>query len=233
VSAPLFSPLQFRAGALAMLPIAVALAPFGLVCGVAAASSGASPLAALGLSAIVFSGAAQIIICELSAAGAPVAVIVATCFVVSLRLALYSAAVAPHVQKLPARWRNLLAYVVTDQAFGGAIRRLSDSDDKGAAASHFVGGGFTLWLGWQVSDLAGYFAGHAIPASWSLDFAVPLCFIALLAPLLRELPTIAAALVAGVAVVALSALPMRLDIVTAGVLGIAAGTAVELWRERR
>ena len=228
----IFSPFDFRAGALSMLPIAVALTPFGLVCGVAAANTGASPLAALGLSAIVFSGAAQIVISELYASGAPVVVMVLTCLVVSLRLALYSAAVAPHVQTLPARWRNGLAYVVTDQVFGRSIRQLHDSDDKGAAASYFIGGGAVLWLGWQITDLAGYFVGQAIPAAWSLDFAVPLCFLALLAPLLREVPMIAAALVAGVAVVALADLPMRLNVVSAGVLGIGVGTAVDLLRER-
>jgi predicted branched-subunit amino acid permease len=214
-----------------MLPNAAALVPFGLVCGVAAANAGVSPLAALGLSAIVFSGAAQIIITELYAAGAPAAVTVLTCFVIGLRLALYSAAVAPHVQTLPPRWRNLLAYVVTDQVFAGSIKRLHDDPDKGAAMSHFLGGGATLWVGWQISDMVGYFAGHAIPTAWSLDFAVPLCFVALLAPLLRERPAIAAAAVAAVSVVALDALPMRLNVITAGILGIVVGTAVELRRK--
>jgi predicted branched-subunit amino acid permease len=231
--AQLFSAREFRSGAITMLPIAVALAPFGLVCGVAAANAGTSPLAALGLSAIVFSGAAQIVITDLYASGAPAAVIVMTCFVVSLRLALYSAAVAPHVQSLPARWRNALAYVVTDQVFAGSIRRLHDSADKGAAASHFVGGGAMLWLGWQITDTVGYFAGNAIPSAWSLDFAVPLCFIALLAPLLRERPMIVAALVAAIAVVALDALPMRLNIISAGLAGIAAGTVIELALEHK
>jgi len=227
-----FSRREFAAGVRAMLPNAVALVPFGLVCGVAAANAGVSPIAALGLSAIVFSGAAQIIITELYAAGAPVAVTVLTCFVIGLRLALYSAAVAPHVQTLPARWRNLLAYVVTDQVFAGSIRRLHDDPDKGSAMSHFLGGGATLWVGWQISDVTGYYAGHAIPPAWSLDFAVPLCFVALLAPLLRGWPAVAAGALAAVSVVALEALPMRLNVITAGLLGIVAGTAIELWRER-
>jgi predicted branched-subunit amino acid permease len=226
-----FSAQQFRAGALEMLPISVALAPFGLVCGVAAAKAGASALANWGLSAIVFSGAAQIIITELYTAGAPIAVVVMTCFVVSLRLALYSAAVAPHVQSLPPRWRNLLAYVITDQVFAGSIQRLDASEDKGAAASHFAGGGAALWFGWQISCTVGYFAGQTIPPAWSLDFAVPLCFVAIIAPLLREMPMIAAGVVATAAVIALDWLPMRLNIITAGFAGIAAGTALELWRE--
>jgi predicted branched-subunit amino acid permease len=60
------------------------------------AAAGASPLAALGLSAIVFSGAAQILAVQLLAAGAPLAVIVMTCFVAGLRFVIYSAAMAPY-----------------------------------------------------------------------------------------------------------------------------------------
>ena len=63
-------------------------------------------------------------------------------------------------------------------------------------------------------------------------FAVPLCFIALMAPHFRTTPTIAAALVAGVAVLALAGLPMRLNLVVAGVLGIVAGTLADFARER-
>jgi predicted branched-subunit amino acid permease len=68
--------------------------------------------------------------------------------------------------------------------------------------------------------------------SWSLDFAVPLCFIALVAPLMRSVPNVTAALVAGAAVVAFGSLPMKLNLVVAGMLGIAAGTLAELAQER-
>jgi len=224
---------DFRAGFVGMLPAALALIPFGLVCGVAAEAAGASLLAAIGLSAVVFSGAAQILAAQLYAAGAPVAVIVLACLVIGLRLVMYSAAIAPHLAPLPARWRRVFAFVLTDQAFAAAIRRFEHGDDKAAAASHFFGGGAMLWIAWQVTNAAGYFAGNVIPAAWSLEFAVPLCFLALLAPLLRDAPSLAAAAAAAVGVVALDALPMRLNLVTAGLIGIAVGTLAEIARERR
>jgi predicted branched-subunit amino acid permease len=224
---------DFRAGFVGMLPAALALIPFGLVCGVAAEAAGASLLAAVGLSAVVFSGAAQILATQLYAAGAPVAVIVLACLVIGLRLVMYSAAIAPHLAPLPARWRRVFAFVLTDQAFAAAIRRFEHGDDKAAAASHFFGGGAMLWIAWQVTNAAGYFAGNVIPAAWSLEFAVPLCFLALLAPLLRDAPSLAAAAAAAVGVVALDALPMRLNLVTAGLIGIAVGTLAEIARERR
>jgi hypothetical protein len=56
--------------------------------------------------------------------------------------------------------------------------------------------------------------------------------LALVAPLLRDMPNIAAAVVAGIAVVALGGLPMRLNLIAAGVIGIIVGTVADLMRER-
>ena len=62
-----------------------------------------------------------------------------------------------------------------------------------------------------------------MPAEWDIDFAVPLTFIALLTLLMRERAGQAAALVAAVATLALAALPFRLGLVVAIVLGLLAG----------
>ena len=223
---------DFRAGFVEMLPACVALVPFGLVCGVGAAAAGASWLAALGMSAIIFSGAAQVLAGQMLAGGAPLAVIVLTCFVLGLRFLMYSAAMAPYLKALPARWQQALAFLLTDQAFAAAIRRFNAKDDPHGGAQHFLGCGMALYICWQVTNMIGFFAGNLIPASWSLEFAVPLCFLALVAPLLRDAPTIVAAIVAGIAVVALGGLPMRLNLIAAGVIGIVVGTFADLMRER-
>jgi predicted branched-subunit amino acid permease len=223
---------DFRAGFVEMLPACLGLIPFGLVCGVGAAAAGASWLAALGMSAVIFSGAAQILAGQMLAGGAPFAIIVLTCSVLGLRFLMYSAAMAPYLKALPARWQHALAFLLTDQAFASAIRRFDAKDDPHGGAQHFLGCGVALYLCWQITSMVGYFAGNLIPASWSLEFAVPLCFIALVAPLLRDAPTILSAIVAGYAVVALGGLPMKLNLIAAGVIGIAVGTIADLARER-
>jgi predicted branched-subunit amino acid permease len=223
---------DFREGFTEMLPACLGLIPFGLVTGVGAAAAGADFWGALGMSAIIFSGAAQILASQLLAAGAPIAVVVLTCFVAGLRFLMYSAAMAPYLKPLPARWQNALAFLLTDQAFAASIRRFDARDDPRGGALHFLGGGLALWGMWQVTNLAGFFTGNLIPAGWSLDFAVPLCFVALVFPLLRDAPMIVAALVGGVAVLALDGMPMKLNLIAAGVLGIVAGTLADLARER-
>ncbi len=228
----IFLNADFREGFAEMLPACVGLTPFGLVTGVGAAAAGAGFAGTMGMSAIIFSGAAQILASQLLAQGAPVAVVILTCFVAGLRFLMYSAAMAPYFKPLPPRWQNTLAFLLTDQAFASSIRRFNAKDDPRGGALHFLGGGLALWAMWMITNAIGYFAGNLIPPAWSLDFAVPLCFIALVAPLLRDAPLIVAALVGGVAVIALDGMPMKLNLIVAGVLGIAAGTLADFARER-
>src|SRR6185312_12048932 len=143
---------DFREGFVEMLPVSVAMAPFGLVCGVGAAAAGATALGALGLSAIVFSGAAQVLAIQLLSAGAPLAVIVLTCFVAGLRFLMYSAAMAPYLRPLPPRWQRALAFLLTDQAFAASIRRFDAGGHPREGAMHFLGGGLALWSWWQVTN---------------------------------------------------------------------------------
>lgn len=223
---------DFREGFIDMLPAGVGLVPFGLVCGVGAAAAGATWLQSLGMSAIIFSGAAQIVTAQMLAADAPFAVIVLTTTVLGLRLLMYSAAIAPYLKPLPEKWQRVLAFMLSDQVFAAAIRRFHMDDDREAAGRHFMGSGVALWITWQVACMAGFFAGYLIPTSWSLEFAVPLCFIALIAPHFKNAPQIAAGVLAAVAVVALDGLPMRLNLIAAGIAGIVGGTAIELARDR-
>lgn len=223
---------DFREGFVEMLPACVGLTPFGIVCGVGAAAAGTGLLASFGLSAFVFSGAAQIVATQMLAAGAPFAVIVLTAAVLGLRLLMYSAAMAPLVKPLSPGWQRTLAFLLSDQVFAASIKRFARDDDRRAAGHHFLGCGTALWLMWQVTCLFGFLAGNLIPASWSLEFAVPLCFLALVAPLFRDTPSVLAAITAGIAVLALAHLPMKLNLIVAGLSGIAIGTLTDLARER-
>ncbi|MGC1816612.1 MAG: AzlC family ABC transporter permease [Casimicrobiaceae bacterium] len=223
---------DFREGFVGMIPVCIGTAPFALVCGVGAAAAGASWWSALGMSAIMFSGAAQILAVQLLAAGAPLAVIVLTCFVAGLRFLMYSAAMAPYLRPLPQRWQQGLAFLLTDQAFAAGLRHFGAGHPPREAARRYLGGGIAIWSSWQVMNLAGYFVGNLIPAAWSLDFAVPLCFIALVAPQLRAMPSIVAAVVSGFAVLTLAGLPMKLNLIAAGTLGIVAGTVADFAKER-
>jgi predicted branched-subunit amino acid permease len=75
--------------------------------------------------------------------------------------------------------------------------------------------------------LAGILIGAGVPPAWRLEFAAPLAFIAISIPFLRDRATVAAAVAAGLAVVLLHDVPLRLGIVVAALTGIAAGLFLE------
>ncbi len=228
-----FSRPAFFEGVRDMMPALIGIFPFGMVCGIGALAAGISPVATLAMSAIMFSGSAQIVAAQLLAAGAPLLVIVLSCTVIGLRFLVYSAAMAPYLRPLDHRWRNLLSFILTDQAFASTVQRFRDSDDVRANASYFLGAGLLLWVVWQVSTLAGILVGQVIPASWQLEFVVPLTFIAVLAPLLRDRVSLLVAIMATIAAIALDSMPMRLSMICAGLIGIAAGVVVDTLATRR
>jgi len=88
-------------------------------------------------------------------------------------------------------------------------------------------------LPWWIATWAGAVAGTAIPEWLALDFAVPITFIALFAPALRDRPHVAAAVVAiGVALL-FAFLPWNLGLIVASLAGMAAGAWLELRLEAR
>jgi predicted branched-subunit amino acid permease len=159
---------------------------------------------------------------------APV-VIVLTIFMVNLRHALYSASLAPHVAHLPLRWRAILAWLLTDEAFAVTTPRYRTAQTE-HAHWHFLGSGLALWTCWQLSTAAGIAFGARIPESWALDFALPLTFLAMLLPTLSDRPSWAAAIAGAVFSIALRSLPYGLGLVVAAAAAVGVGVALEAWR---
>lgn len=219
---------EFVAGMKAELPVLLGALPFGLIFGVLAIGAGLPPALAQAMSFIVFAGSAQFIAVPLLGAGVATAVLWLTTFIVNVRHMLYSASIAPHVQHLPARWRWLLAYLLTDEAYVISILHYNDDDVPDAHKHWFLlGAGTALWLTWQTSTAIGIFLGAQIPASWGLDFTLALTFIGMVVPLLRARPHAAAALSAGIVAVLSYDMPYKMGLVLAALTGIGVGLLVE------
>jgi 4-azaleucine resistance transporter AzlC len=203
----------FSLGLRAVLPILVGVAPFGVIYGVVALQSGIPALAAMAMSSIVFAGSAQFLLAQLVGAGAPFLLTAGAVGLVNLRHALYSASVAPILAHLPRRWKVLLAYLLTDEAYAAAIPHLMAvrPDSPQAVNAHWIlfGSGFGLWAGWQLATLAGVLLGAQLPSDLGLDFALPLTFIAIVVPMISSRALLLVALTAGTVAVALAALPYK------------------------
>lgn len=193
-------------------------------------AAGIPPVAAQAMSTIVFAGSSQFVMTQLFSAGVPGIVMVLTAGVVNLRHALYSASVAPYLKHLHPLWKWLLAYLLTDEAYAVSIIHYSDERTQSVVGNKhwfFLGAGLALWSSWQLSAALGIFLGAQVPESWSLDFTLPLTFIALVVPSLKDRPTTAAALAAGISAVAFAGMPYKLGLVAAAMLGIGVGVLLE------
>lgn len=219
---------HFLLGAKEELPILVGVAPLGMIYGVLALSAGLSSLQAQSMSSIIFAGSAQFMIAQLVRAGTPVFVIVLTGLVINLRHALYSVSLAPHLKHLPISWKAILAYLLTDEVFAVTVIHYQREEAEPFGHWYFFGAGLALWLIWQLSTAIGIFLGTQIPASWGLDFSLPLTFIALVVPSLKDRAGIVSAIVACLAAVLFFSLPYKLGLIAAAFVAISFGLLVEV-----
>lgn len=214
---------EFWQGIKAELPILVGVIPFGMIYGISALNAAMSPIDAQAMSSIVFGGASQFVLVQLIQANAPLAVMLATGFVVNLRHALYSASLSPYTRHLSLGWKVILSYLLTDEAYAVTITHYNQPGENPHKHWYFLGAGLTLWSGWQLSTALGIFLGTQIPTAWGLDFTLPLTFIAIVVPSLKDRASVLAALAAAVTAVLANAMPYKLGVLTAALVGITVG----------
>jgi predicted branched-subunit amino acid permease len=223
----------FREAARGMLPMATGIAAWGLMTGVAMVKSGMSVAEALSMTFLVYAGSSQLASIPLIVAGAPVWVILATAFCVNLRFVVFSLHLRPYLMHMP-RWRRLVhGYLTADMSYAMFTRRFPQPGTTPEAwreeEAFLTGNYFVTWTSWMASGVLGIFLGNLIPASWGLGFAGVLCLVGILCSLANTPLRRLSALVAGVAAVAVYALPLKLNIVVA----ILAAVGVSFWLERR
>src|SRR4051812_32232207 len=190
-------------------------------------ASGIAPAVAMLISLVVFAGASMVAAAQLLASGPPALVVVLTTLFINLRFMMYSASLRLHFAREPLRWRLLIAYLQADNVYGLTLMRDADRPGSPGQRDFFMGAAITVWAAWQLSVAVGILIGAGVPASWRLEFAAPLAFIAMTVPLLRDRAMVAAALAAGLVVVATAGLPLRLNIMMAAIAGISVGLLME------
>ena len=217
---------EFWQGVRDELPLMFGVVPFGLVFGVIGIESGLTSIQTILLSSILFGGASQVVFAQLWAGGVPALILGSSVCVINIRHVLYSASVASYLQHLSLGWRLLLGYLLTDEAYAVSIRRFTNGYSGKFQHFHLLGSGSLLWASWQTSTIVGVVVGETIPEAWSLSFAIPLTFIAIIAPIMRTRAEIAAAVSAGSLAIIGQQLPWNSWLIIAALGGIAAGWLV-------
>ena len=164
---------RFFAGVRAQAPPLIGIVPFGLVTGVASIAAGLTPFETLAMSVACFSGVVQLVSAQLYAAGAPLAVILATAAVLSLRLVMYSVGLTPWLGSLPLRWKLAVAYVLTDNAYALAVVDFRHHPDRGNKHWFLIGTG-AIVLAVVIYAAFGRLGSTTMPTPHVIGIAEPL-----------------------------------------------------------
>ncbi len=219
----------------AALPFLLVVFPFGLLFGVVATEAGLTTFQTLAFSSVAFAGASQFAALQLMVDNAPVLIVIATALAVNLRMAMYSASLSLWLGKAPLWQRALAAFVIVDQSYAVSINTFEDTPNLtiGQRMAFYAGSVSPICPMWLVATALGVWVGDGIPAWMALDFAVPICFLAIIAPMMRTLAHMLAAVTSILCALLLAGLPYNLGLLVAAVVAMSVGAQVELWAERR
>lgn len=225
----------FWCGARDCAPFLLVICPFGMLFGVVATEAGLSVFETLTFSIMVIAGAAQFTAIQLIEENAPTAVIIVSALAVNLRMAMYSASLTPHIGKARLWQRALIAYLTMDQSYAMSIVDYEKHPTRPLAhkIAYFFGCVLPLAPMWYLFTLIGALVGKSIPPAFALDFAMPITFLAMIAPMLRTPPHVVAAGVAVITALLLVPVPYNLGLLISGLVGMIAGAQTELWLEKR
>ena len=171
---------SFLKGVKDCIPTLFGYISIGIAAGIVGASSQLNVWEVGLLSALVYAGAAQFIICALLVAGTPISVIVLTTFIVNLRHLLLSMTLAPQFTKYSLLKNISIGTLLTDESFGVAYNKVTRGEKL--TDSWMMGLNITAYISWVVSCMLGASFGKWIssPEVFGLDFALTAMFLALL-----------------------------------------------------
>ncbi|WP_296267653.1 AzlC family ABC transporter permease [Pseudomonas sp. UBA6562] len=218
---PAHARTAFLKGSVAILPLSLAVAPWGLLAGSMAIEAELSAWQAQGLSAIVFAGAAQLVAIGMLKGGAGLLSILLTTLLLTSQHLLYGLSMRPLLSDQPLRWRLGLGFLLTDELFALTSHQDRQQFDRWYA----LGVGLTFYVAWNLFTLAGIVLGQSIPHldRLGLDFSIVATFVALIAPRVRCAATLVCVAVSLFCSVLFSHWHWETALVAAGLLGMAAG----------
>ena len=184
---------SIKAGLIESFPLTISIVATAFSFGILAIQAKFSVIEALGMSLLIFSGSVQFITVAMLAAGAGFASILLTSLLFNMRNLLYGVGLGAGLA--PAKnWRWLLYHGISDETFVLCSARFKKYGPDPLYFSAIIA---SFYLTLNLFVLLGALVGNQFdPQKWGLDLAFPITFAALLAPSLKDHPTLATAVAA-------------------------------------
>lgn len=224
----------FVRGCFASAPFLLIGGPFAVLFGLVSTEAGLSVFQTVAMSIVVIAGAAQFTAVQLMTDVVPVWTIVLTGLAVNLRMAMYSASLQPHLGKASFGQRLAIAYLNVDASYALGIIEYDKRPDMelGDKIAYFFGTMVLMTPVWIIGTWVGAIAGGLLPDNLSIDFAMPILFLALVGTMVKTLAHLGAAVTSVVAAIVLTGLPLGTGLLVAGVLAMVVGAEIERRRGR-
>ena len=222
---------EFKNGCLQEIPLQLGVFPFGIAYGILGIEVGLTNIQTYLLSIIIFAGVSQIVFAQLFSTFTPSFIIVGTIGIVNLRHILYGVSLSSYLKKLSLKWRMILSYLITDEAFAISYKRFSEEKKTKYMHFHLLGSGITLWISWQISTLIGIFIGPSIPNSLNLEYVIPLSFIAIVVVSINTKIKLIVFIMSALFSILLRDLPWNLWIITSALISIIIGVLISNFRK--
>jgi predicted branched-subunit amino acid permease len=216
-------------GLVRALPFVIVVIPFAMLFGVVATEAGLPLSQTMAFSVLVVAGASQFAALQFMSENAPVLVILASALAVNLRMAMYSASITPHLGAAPMWQRVVISYFLVDQSYAMSnaefeVRPAMTLREK---LAYFAGVSTPICPLWFGFSYLGAVLGDRIPPDMGLDFAMPIAFLAMVAPALRTPAHVAAAFVSIVLALGLFWVPLNLGLLLAALGAMMVGAEIE------
>lgn len=219
------------------LAVGLATAAYGISFGALAVAAGLDVWQTCFLSLVMFTGGSQFALVGVLASGGVAAggSAIATAAMLGIRNIVYGMRMKPIVDGADGAhgiWRRVAAaWITIDESTAVA---LAQTTDRGARIGFWVTG-ITIFVGWNVTTLAGALIGDALgdTRAWGLDAAAAAAFLGLLWPRLKRFQAGAVAVAAAiVATLATPVLMPGLPVLVAAVVAVVVGW-FDLFNRRR
>lgn len=148
---------------------------------------------------------------------------------------MYSAALTPYLGRAPLWQRVFAAYLLVDQSYALSHAKFEAVPDLTIPQrmAYYFGTCLLVMIVWFGMSYTGAALGTQLPADLPLDFALPIAFLSMVAPMVRTLPHLIAATVAVIVGLLAVSVPYSLGLIIAGTAGMMAGAQAELWLKGR
>ncbi|PHM28266.1 AzlC family ABC transporter permease [Xenorhabdus budapestensis] len=209
----------FWSGIYNMLPLCLSVIPWGILAGSVAVQSGLTLGQSIGMSAILFAGAAQLVTLGLLASGASIFTIIISVFFITAQHFLYGLTLREYVSLLKVRYRLPIGFLLTDELFALSC---AQRDKQILTPGYLIGAGLCFYVCWNLFSLLGILMASSIPDldKYHLDFSIVATFITIVVPMIKKLSVFFGVIFSLFLSMILSYLRVEGAIIIAGVSGM-------------